>query len=97
MTDNTARNLNTDLPDLKAYWMPFTGNRYFKENPRIISRAEGMYCYTHDGKSSWMSFHVCGVVMRDIVIQKLLKPYKSKPKHSIMQWLFKSGIRKYLN
>ena len=50
MTDNTARNLNTDLPDLKAYWMPYTGNRYFKENPRIISRAEGMYCYTHDGK-----------------------------------------------
>ena len=50
MADNTARNLNTDLPDLNAYWMPFTGNRYFKENPRIISRAEGMYCYTHDGK-----------------------------------------------
>ena len=50
MTDNTAQNLNTDLPDLEAYWMPFTGNRYFKENPRIISRAEGMYCYTHDGK-----------------------------------------------
>jgi len=50
MTDNTVQNLNTDLPDLKAYWMPFTGNRYFKENPRIISRAEGMYCYTHDGK-----------------------------------------------
>ena len=50
MADNTARNLNTDLPELNAYWMPFTGNRYFKENPRIISRAEGMYCYTHDGK-----------------------------------------------
>jgi beta-alanine--pyruvate transaminase len=30
--------------------MPFTGNRYFKENPRIIDRAQGMYCYTHDGK-----------------------------------------------
>ena len=29
--------------------MPFTGNRYFKQNPRMISRAEGMYCYTHDG------------------------------------------------
>ena len=29
MADNTARNLNTDLPDLNAYWMPFTGNRYF--------------------------------------------------------------------
>ena len=50
MTDNTARQLHPDLPDLEAYWMPFTGNRYFKEHPRVISRAEGMYCYTHDGK-----------------------------------------------
>ena len=50
MTDNTARKLETDLPDLESYWMPFTGNRYFKENPRMISRAEGMYCYTHEGR-----------------------------------------------
>jgi beta-alanine--pyruvate transaminase len=50
MTDNTARKLEADLPDLEAYWMPFTGNRYFKQNPRMISRAEGMYCYTHEGQ-----------------------------------------------
>ncbi|MDH4073020.1 MAG: aspartate aminotransferase family protein [Gammaproteobacteria bacterium] len=50
MTDNTARKLEADLPDLEAYWMPFTGNRYFKQHPRMISRAEGMYCYTHDGR-----------------------------------------------
>lgn len=50
MTDNTARQLHTDLPDLQSHWMPFTGNRYFKENPRLISRAEGMYCWTHDGR-----------------------------------------------
>ena len=50
MTDNTARQLHPDLPDLEAYWMPFTGNRYFKQHPRVISRAEGMYCYTHDGR-----------------------------------------------
>ena len=49
MMDNTARQLENDLPDLESYWMPFTGNRYFKQNPRMISRAEGMYCYTHDG------------------------------------------------
>lgn len=29
-----------------AFWMPFTANRDFKQNPRIINRAEGMYCYT---------------------------------------------------
>ncbi len=50
MTDNTVRQLHSDLPDLQSYWMPFTGNRYFKDNPRIIDRAQGMYCYTHDGK-----------------------------------------------
>jgi beta-alanine--pyruvate transaminase len=50
MTDNTVRQLHGDLPDLEAYWMPFTGNRYFKQHPRIITRAEGMHCYTHDGK-----------------------------------------------
>jgi len=50
MAENAARQLENDLPDLEAYWMPFTGNRYFKQHPRMISRAEGMYCYTHDGK-----------------------------------------------
>jgi len=49
MTDNTARNLQADIPDLQSYWMPFTGNRFFKEHPRLIDRAKGMYCYTHDG------------------------------------------------
>ncbi|MEX0708794.1 MAG: aspartate aminotransferase family protein [Woeseia sp.] len=50
MTNNTAENLEPGLPDLQAYWMPFTGNRYFKENPRLITGAEGMYCRTHDGR-----------------------------------------------
>ena len=49
MADNTALKLDTDLPDLESYWMPFTANRYFKSHPRLIERAEGMYCETHDG------------------------------------------------
>lgn len=49
MTENTVRQLRTDLPDMQSYWMPFTGNRFFKQHPRIINRAEGMYCYTPDG------------------------------------------------
>jgi beta-alanine--pyruvate transaminase len=50
MTDNTARQLHADLPDLQAYWMPFTGNRNFKKHPRLISRASGVHCWTHDGR-----------------------------------------------
>jgi beta-alanine--pyruvate transaminase len=36
--------------DLDAFWMPFTPNRRFKSNPRMLSRAEGMHYYTPDGR-----------------------------------------------
>jgi len=49
MDENTVRQMRTELPDLQPYWMPFTGNRFFKQHPRIINRAQGMYCYTPDG------------------------------------------------
>ena len=50
MLDENTENLSIDLPDMDSYWMPFTGNRYFKENPRVIHRAKGMYCWSHDGR-----------------------------------------------
>ena len=50
MTENTVRKLDFDLPDLEAYWMPFTGNRFFKDHPRLIARAQGVHCWTYDGK-----------------------------------------------
>ena len=36
--------------DLEAFWMPFTANRSFKQNPRMVARAEGMFYYTPEGK-----------------------------------------------
>jgi beta-alanine--pyruvate transaminase len=35
--------------DLESLWMPFSANKHFKKNPRIISRAKGMYYYTPSG------------------------------------------------
>ncbi|MBI3793018.1 MAG: aspartate aminotransferase family protein [Gemmatimonadetes bacterium] len=35
--------------DLEAYWMPFTANRAFKQAPRLLARAEGMYYEDVDG------------------------------------------------
>ncbi len=35
---------------LEAYWMPFTANRYFKDHPRILVAAEGMYYIRDDGE-----------------------------------------------
>ena len=34
---------------LEEHWMPFTGNRDFKENPRLIVAGEGMYYTDHKG------------------------------------------------
>ncbi len=36
--------------DLSAYWMPFTANRAFKREPRMLSGAKGMYYTTPDGR-----------------------------------------------
>jgi beta-alanine--pyruvate transaminase len=36
--------------DLDAFWMPFTANRQFKANPRLLARAEGMHYWTADGR-----------------------------------------------
>ena len=30
---------------LENYWMPFTSNRDFKTDPRIVVRSEGVYMY----------------------------------------------------
>ena len=35
---------------LDAYWMPFTGNRQFKSDPRIIMAADGCYYTDADGR-----------------------------------------------
>lgn len=36
--------------DLEAFWMPFTANRQFKANPRLMVAAQGMYYTTADGR-----------------------------------------------
>jgi beta-alanine--pyruvate transaminase len=35
---------------LDAYWMPFTPNKAFKADPRLVVRADGMFYYTADGR-----------------------------------------------
>ena len=40
----------TDAAWLDAHWMPFTGNRQFKANPRIITAASGAYFTDSEGR-----------------------------------------------
>jgi beta-alanine--pyruvate transaminase len=43
-------NLLPNEPDLSAYWMPFTANRQFKANPRLLTSAAGMHYTAADGR-----------------------------------------------
>ncbi len=42
--------MNQLANSLEYQWMPFTPNRSFKEAPRLMSRAEGVYFDSHEGK-----------------------------------------------
>ena len=45
--------LMTDAPrpnSLDAFWMPFTPNKAFKADPRMVVRADKMHYYTPDGR-----------------------------------------------
>ena len=42
----------TNIPNsLNEHWMPFSSNRSFKKNPRLITSAKGVYLKTHEGNT----------------------------------------------
>ena len=43
-----SNRLNTPPNDLRAFWMPFTANRQFKQNPRMLVGAKDMHFTTSD-------------------------------------------------
>ncbi|MDF2367430.1 aspartate aminotransferase family protein [Sneathiella sp.] len=47
MSDTAASNPN----NLDAFWMPFTANRQFKSNPRMLVSAKGMFYKNAEGQS----------------------------------------------
>ncbi|MDC0163692.1 aminotransferase class III-fold pyridoxal phosphate-dependent enzyme [Candidatus Pelagibacter sp.] len=41
-----------EIPNsLNEHWMPFTSNKEFKENPRLITEAKGVYLKNHQGQT----------------------------------------------
>jgi beta-alanine--pyruvate transaminase len=49
MSKNPGKTVLT-RQDLEAHWMPYTGNRQFKEDPRIIVAADGAYFIDDRGR-----------------------------------------------
>jgi beta-alanine--pyruvate transaminase len=66
MTNNTSSSNNHGISQaqLDAHWMPFTGNREFKKDPRIIVSAKGNYYTDSDGRQIFdglSGLWTCGV------------------------------------
>jgi beta-alanine--pyruvate transaminase len=49
-TQDIAESVATPSQAMDAYWMPFTANRQFKQAPRLVSKAAGMYFWTPEGR-----------------------------------------------
>ncbi len=47
---------NLSQEQLESFWMPFTANRHFKKNPRIITGAEGHHYTTDNGRKLYDIF-----------------------------------------
>ena len=47
----SSENRTTVPNSLNEHWMPFTSNKDFKENPRLITEANGVYLKNHEGKT----------------------------------------------
>ena len=41
--------MSYDVNSLEAHWMPFSANRDFKKNPRMVVKSEGMYLWDYKG------------------------------------------------
>lgn len=42
--------VKAEANSLESQWMPFTANKTFKQNPRLITRSSGMYYTNHHGE-----------------------------------------------
>ncbi|MEO6280592.1 aspartate aminotransferase family protein [Roseateles sp.] len=42
--------MSADVSKLDAYWMPFTANRQFKQSPRLLTSADGMFFRDDKGR-----------------------------------------------
>ncbi len=50
VVDDNRTAIRQDAAWLDAHWMPFTGNRNFKANPRMVVGAQGAYYTDADGR-----------------------------------------------
>ena len=81
---------------LEPHWMPFTANRNFKTDPRLIVKGEGIYLWNHKGErliDGSSGLFCCALghgrqEIADAVHQQLLELDFSAPFQMSHPWVF---------
>ena len=76
---------------LDEYWMPFTANRWFKKNPRMIERGEGVRYFTTKGDALFDFASGLWCTNAGHAIRKSWKRCRSRPPPSITPWPSRSA------
>ena len=63
--------MSYDVNSLESHWMPFTANRDFKQNPRIVVKSDGMYLWDYKGGEVIDGSSGCFVRHLDMAAAKL--------------------------
>ena len=60
---------------LEEHWMPFTPNREFKEEPRLVEKSTGIHLIDHPGRQgSGRIVRVCSACRPDMAVGKSPTP-----------------------
>jgi len=68
-----------DAEWLDAHWMPYTGNRQFKANPRMIVEGSGAYYTDSEGRKILTASRACGARAWAMAARKWPRPLARRP------------------
>ncbi len=80
-------------PELESFWMPFTDNRAFKANPRLLASAKGMHYTRRTVAPSSTARPGSGASTRAIRARRSSKPSRSRRPRSTSRRPSRSAIR----
>ena len=87
-----------ELPNsLEEHWMPFTSNHDFKDSPRLMVKAEGMYYTDHHGNQLIDASSGLFVALRVMAVKKLEKLFINNLNNLTTCNLFNKALMVLLN
>ena len=85
--------LQIDQQARQPFWMPFSPNKEFKQEPRLFVRAQGLYCYTPDGREVIYAWDTKDSRFRAIRSVQGMSAFMASPDSALRAWSMVSPAR----